>query len=143
MTHFDLHTAPGHLLRRLNQHHTTIFGQETAAFELTSPQFAVLAALEDMDGCNQVGLSQIVGIDRTTIGGVIDRLEARGWVTREPDTNDARRKLVRLTDSGRGAYEALVPCVERVQERLLAPLGPRERDIVIELLGRTVEELDE
>ncbi|HOS86537.1 MAG TPA: MarR family transcriptional regulator, partial [Burkholderiaceae bacterium] len=96
-TPFDFEHAPGHLVRRAHQLAVALFMEETAAFEVTPVQFAILNALIDIPGEDQVTLAARVAFDAATSGSVIGRLEARGWIRREVDPKDKRRKLLWVT----------------------------------------------
>lgn len=122
----DVHHMPGHLVRRLQQVAVRLFAAETGA-DLTPVQFAAIAALRQKPGVDQATLSTLIGYDRATIGGVIDRLEARGWVARSAGPADRRRKLVELTAAGRRAHDRAMRAVDATQARLVAPLSEGER----------------
>src|SRR3954469_16563028 len=89
---FDFRHAPGHLIRRMHQVSVAIFMEETSGFDVTPVQFAILNALLEDPGEDQVTLARSVAFDAATFGSVIARLEGRGWVRREPDAADRRRK---------------------------------------------------
>ena len=76
---------------------------------------------------DQRTLAGTIGFDTSTIGGVIDRLEVRGWVQRNASPDDRRVRLLTLTDWGGALLEEAVPSVLRAQERMLEPLPKRER----------------
>ena len=77
---FDFYQAPGHLVRRAHQRAVALFMEETAGFDVTPVQFAILNELIDRPGEDQVTLAARVAFDAATSGSVIGRLEARGWV---------------------------------------------------------------
>src|SRR5690349_19272706 len=131
---FDFRHAPGHLIRRAHQVAVAIFMEETADHEVTPVQFAILNALLDAPGEDQVTLARKVAFDAATFGSVIARLEARGWVRREPDENDRRRKRLWVTPGGAEAARRMKRSVARVQSRILEPLDERERGQLLALL---------
>ena len=77
--------------------------QDQASSErgLTIPQFRAIANLCSTDGIKQSELAERTDTDPMTVSGIIERLEAKGYVRREPDPNDSRAKLVFVTDVGR------------------------------------------
>src|SRR5438128_1858094 len=75
---FDFRHAPGHLIRRAHQVSVAVFMEETAGFDATPVQFAILNALLEDPGEDQVTLSRKVAFDAATFGAVIARLEGRG-----------------------------------------------------------------
>lgn len=121
-----VHRMPGHYIRRVQQVAVRLFAEGVDG-DITPVQFAALATISDSPGIGQAALAAMIGYDRATIGGVVDRLEAKGWATRSADANDRRSKILMLTDAGRKALAAARPQVEAVQEKLLAPLGESER----------------
>ena len=135
---FDFRHAPGHLIRRAHQLAVAIFMEETAEFGVTPVQFAILNALIEDPGEDQVTLAGKVAFDAATFGSVIARLEARGWVKREPDAQDRRRKLLWVTAEGEKAALAMKRAVAKAQARILGPLDGGERDQLLALLDKLV-----
>lgn len=135
---FDFEHAPGHLIRRAQQFAVAVFMEETAAFDVTPVQFAMLNALVDAPGTDQVTLAGRVAFDPATSGSVIGRLEAKGWVRREADVHDRRRKLLWVTPAGEQTVQQMKRVVIRAQTRILAPLSAAEREQFVRLLGKLV-----
>jgi len=135
---FDFQHAPGHLIRRAHQLAVAIFMEETGDFDVTPVQFSILNALIDDPGEDQVTLAAKVAFDAATFGSVIGRLEAKGWVRREADAQDRRRKLLWVTPEGENAAQAMKRSVAKVQTRLLGPLDTAERRQLTALLGKLV-----
>ena len=135
---FDFQQAPGHLIRRAHQLSVAIFMEETAAYDVTPVQFAILNALMGANGVDQVTLAARVAFDAATSGSVIGRLEAKGWVRREADAHDRRRKLLWVTPAGEQAVQQMKRAVARVQTRLLGPLNAAEREQIVHLLAKVV-----
>ena len=135
---YDFRHAPGHLIRRAHQVSWALFMEETAGFDVTPVQFAILSALLEDPGEDQVTLARKVAFDPATFGSVIARLEGRGWVRREADTADRRRKLLWVTPEGAEVQQKMRRAVARVQQRILEPLSPPERDQLVHLLDRLV-----
>jgi DNA-binding MarR family transcriptional regulator len=130
--------APGHLIRRAQQTAVSVFMEETAAFDVTPVQFAILNALIDGPGEDQVTLSKNVAFDPATFGSVITRLEVKGWVSRAADATDKRRKLVWITEEGKQVAFAMQRAVAKAQVRIVAPLTDEEQDQLVRLLGKLV-----
>jgi DNA-binding MarR family transcriptional regulator len=135
---FDFRQAPGHLIRRAHQLAVAIFMEETADYGVTPVQFAILNALIEDPGEDQVTLAGKVAFDAATFGSVIGRLEAKGWVRRKPDAQDKRRKLLWVTPEGERAAVAMKRAVAKAQTRILGPLEGAERDQLLKLLGKLV-----
>lgn len=135
---FDFEHAPGHLIRRAHQVAVAVFMEETGEHDVTPVQFAILHALIDDPGEDQVTLAGKVAFDAATFGSVIGRLEGKGWVRREPDVADRRRKLLWVTPEGEHAALAMKRAVTRAQRRILGPLQPDEQQQLMALLGKLV-----
>ena len=135
---FDFEHAPGHLVRRAHQLAVAVFMEETGDFDVTPVQFAILNALIDDPGEDQVTLAGRVAFDAATSGSVISRLESKGWVRREADPADRRRKLLWVTPEGEQVALRMKRAVARAQARIVAPLDAPERAQLVQLLGKLV-----
>lgn len=135
---YDIAHAPGHLIRRAQQIAVAEFGREMAAFDVTPVQFALLNAMIDTPGVDQITLANAVAFDPATSGSVIGRLEAKGWVRREADPHDRRRKLLYVTTEGQQAVVRMKEAVDRVQQNILSPLTTPDREVFIRLLAQLV-----
>jgi DNA-binding MarR family transcriptional regulator len=130
----------GHLIRRLQQISTQLFANRMreAGYEITSVQFAAMDALGEHPGIDQAGVAALIAYDRATIGGVIDRLVAKGLVARVVNTQDRRAREVRLTKDGEKRYADLLPVVWAVQDDILGRLSPDERTQFMALARKMV-----
>jgi DNA-binding MarR family transcriptional regulator len=135
----DLHTQPGHLIRRAQQIAVALFIEECAAFDLTPVQYAAMVAIGEQEGIDATRLSAQIAFDRSTLGNVLERLEARGYVQRYASQGDKRIKLLKLTPEGRAVVRRAEAPVRRAQDRILAPLGPKDRRALLALLAQLVE----
>ncbi len=135
----DLQATPGHLIRRAQQIAVSIFAEQLSSADITPVQFAILNALLGSPGIDQVSLAKRVAFDPATSGSVIGRLEAKGWVVRQADPNDRRRKLLVVTPAGVQALGLVQADVARIQEKILSPLTPQEQSQFVQLLSRLVQ----
>ena len=135
---YDFAHAPGHLIRRAQQVAVALFADHLAAFDVTPVQFAIMNALIDTPGTDQVSLAARVALDAATSGSVISRLEAKGWVRREASPQDRRRKLLWLTPKGQKAVMAMAPLASEVQSLILQPLTAPEQQQFLDLLAKLV-----
>ena len=133
-----LHRKPGYLIRRLQQMAVSIFLEETERFDITPVQYATLAAVNVYPGIDQLRVANAIGFDRTTISGVIDRLEAKGFLQRLPSKVDRRAKELLTTPAGRKLLQAIEDSTNRVQARILAPLPAAEKKAFLQSLERLV-----
>lgn len=119
----------GHLIRRLHQISTHVFMQQmqAAGVDLTPVQFAAMDAIMAEPGIDQAGVAARIAYDRATIGGVIDRLEKRGFVERRVSPQDRRAREVRLTVAGQQVFDEVLPIVTALQDDILPGLDAGER----------------
>src|ERR1700734_1943956 len=112
-----VYTAPGYLFRRMQQIAVAIFMEECRAYDLTPVQYASLVAIQTHPGIDATRLSAVIAFDRSTLGSVIERLEAKGYVVRKPSREDKRVKLLHLSRSGGAMLREIMPSVDRAQGR--------------------------
>lgn len=124
----------GFVLRKANQRHLALFSARIG--DLTPPQFATLARLEEVGEASQNQLGALIAMDAATIKGVIDRLKARGLVELDTHKEDRRRLVVRLSAKGRETLARLRPLAFAITEETLAPLTGRERASLMRLLAK-------
>jgi DNA-binding MarR family transcriptional regulator len=135
---YDYHAAPGHLIRRMHQLSVAVFTETTADFDITPVQFAMLNALIEEPGEDQVTLAGKVAFDAATSGAVIARLEAKGLLRRDTDPRDKRRKLLTATAEGEKMALAMKSAVTEVQNLILQPLTTQEAQQLTHLLSKLV-----
>jgi DNA-binding MarR family transcriptional regulator len=104
---YNIEESVGFLLAKCYQRGYGIFRERLEPYHITPPQFSILAFLWKEDGQSQAQLSEHSHIDRTTIVGLIDRLERDGLVERHHRDTDRRTNWIRLTQKGRALEEEL------------------------------------
>lgn len=137
----DYQDMPGHLIRRLNQISTSVFMMRMAGLghDLTPVQFAALSALASHPGIDQATLAGMIAHDRATLGAVIARLEARGYVQRQTSQRDRRARVLALTDAGRALLGPVTRAVQAIQPEILSGLTDAERATLVALLHKTTQ----
>jgi MarR family transcriptional regulator, lower aerobic nicotinate degradation pathway regulator len=134
-----VYTAPGYLFRRMQQIAVAIFTEECKAYDLTPVQYAALVAIRTHPGIDATRLSAVIAFDRSTLGSVIERLEAKRHIERMPAAGDKRVKLLHLTKTGAALLRDITPSVERAQARMLQPLKPADRTTLMALMAQLVD----
>ena len=134
-----VYAAPGYLFRRMQQIAVSIFMEECKAFDLTPVQYAALIAIHTHPGIDATRLSAVIAFDRSTLGSVIERLQAKDYVERKPAPEDKRIKLLYLTRAGVTILREIIPAVERAQARMLEPLKPADRKTLMGLMSQLVD----
>src|SRR5690606_38154352 len=109
-------------IRRLHQISVGIFLQSVGEGGVTPVQYAALQVVSNQPGIDQRTLARNIALDTSTTGGVVDRLEARGWLERRTSPEDRRARQLFLTRSGEQALAETIPAMLHAQEHILAPL---------------------
>jgi MarR family transcriptional regulator, lower aerobic nicotinate degradation pathway regulator len=133
-----IYEKPGHLIRRLQQLAVSVFLQETAGFDITPPQYGALAAIRAHPGIDQLRLGNALGLDRTTVMGIVARLESKRLITRVAGAADRRTRQLELTDAGGRLLKRMFPHTERAQLRMLEGLSRTEQRLFVQFLTRLV-----
>lgn len=126
------HDSVMHQLRRAGQ--VTASEWQRRMPELTPTQFGVLFALGGSDRLDQTELGAIASVDRSTLTPLLDRLEARGLVTKTVDPANRRRRLIGLTESGRKCLAVGTVQVEDTARWITSVLGEERSRELTELL---------
>lgn len=119
-------TAVGHLLRRAHQNHVAEWN-EVFAGQITIPQFSVLAASCALKVPDQQTVSELAGLDASSAGAVVSRMEIDGWLVRKADQQDRRRKIIVITPAARVAARWASLGGDQVEGRLLNALDNPQR----------------
>lgn len=112
------------------------FQAAVAPHDVTPGQFGVLIMIRENEGLSQSDLGSAVGIDRSTMVAVIDRLESRGLVVRAPSPNDRRSYALRLSPEGEKLMDDLIPRVQAHDRGMVKDLSEEERLQLIDFLRR-------
>lgn len=134
----ELQEMPGHLIRRAHQISGAVFAANLAGRDLTSVQYAALVAVDSTPGIDATRLSDLIAFDKATLGGVLDRLEAKGLVSRGPSQADRRMKTVTLTSAGKALLGEVEGQVLKAQADMLGPLTVADRKALIALLKKFI-----
>jgi DNA-binding MarR family transcriptional regulator len=113
--------------------------EECRAYDLTPVQYAALVAIRTHPGIDATRLSAVIAFDRSTLGSVIERLQAKQLIERKPAAEDKRVKLLHLTRAGAALLRDIMPSVDRAQARMLQPLKPADRKTLMVLLTQLVD----
>ena len=133
-------------------------GDAELAEALGAVAFAVMAALTKVAAEHDLSLTQLrtigilrdrqltiteladaLGLDRSSVSGLVDRTEARGIVVRQPNPDDARSVHVSLSPQGAEAFEVGATEIAGMLTALTDALTPDETEQLTELLDRMLE----
>jgi DNA-binding MarR family transcriptional regulator len=140
MDTYRLNRSPVYLLHRVHQCAEDVFRQSTAS-GLTPRQLAVLLTVAENEGMNQLEISVLTGIDRTTVAEVVRRLARRGLLQRRRSRSDRRAYVLKVTGDGQEAMRAAEPAALLVDARALDALPKAKRATFVAALQAIVAEL--
>ena len=102
-----------------------------------------MLAIRAMPGIDQLRLGNAMRCDRTTVSGVVRRLEAKKLIRRRTGKADRRAKALFITREGERMLERLSEVAAHAQQRILTGLSDAERKRALELLGRVVRHFEQ
>jgi DNA-binding MarR family transcriptional regulator len=129
----------GHLARRLQQVSLGIISESLADEGLTQLQWATLLVVGDIPGTDQRRLADALGIAPVNAGQNLRELEARGLVRRRTNGADRRARELHVTGAGAKLIKRVRPINYAAHDRILAPLAPKEREVLMDLMARVIE----
>ncbi len=136
---YDIEKSVGFLLAKAYRKGFACFREPLSKYNITPPQFSVLAFLWKKDGLTQTELSEKSRIDRTTMVGLIDRLGGEGLVERRPDEADRRAYRIHLTGKGRALEDELSSLAGEVTARWTKSLTGKEKSELTRMLEKILE----
>jgi DNA-binding MarR family transcriptional regulator len=131
----DLGAAFARLTRAMIEAETPVL----RAHDVEMWDYAVLSGLEEGAAPTQSELAAAVGRDKTRLIPILDRLEARGLLSRTPDPADRRNRVVALTEEGRELVQSCRAGIREVEAELLAAIDPGERSVFVAVLDRLAD----
>ncbi|MBS4217510.1 MarR family transcriptional regulator [Bacillus sp. FJAT-49711] len=120
-----------------------LISNELAPYRIGSGQYIFLMAIAFQQPITQKELSKKLLIDKTTTAKAITKLEAEGYVRREPDPADNRYHLLYLTDSGREVVPRVQEGLDRVKSKTRMGITDEEYDLLVGLLRTVLSNLTE
>ncbi len=128
----------GYALRRTQ---SAVFADFGATFaraneSLTPGEFGLLVLVERNAGLSQMALARALGIDRSTLVPILNRLQARGFLVRRASPTDGRTHALGLTTAGEKALARFAKLVRSHEKRIATGLSAAEIRSLIELLEK-------
>ena len=134
------HTVSKHgiirLVNRVRVELIDALDRELAQFDITAAQLIVLASVANREADSPAGLCKNISYDPGAMTRMIDRLEQKGLVRRNPNPDDRRATNLEITTAGRALYPQLLAAKESVQGRFLRGFTEQEVRVLEQLLNR-------
>lgn len=134
--------APASLARRFYQICMAMIADCVAPAGLSPLQFAVMSYINKRNGepgIDQSGLASRLGVDRNNASLLVDQLEKMALLSRRVPENDRRARLLQLTPKGERIYARFEAANIEANNRILDPLAPAERTLLLDMLTRIVK----
>jgi DNA-binding MarR family transcriptional regulator len=113
----------GHLLKQAQFRFTGLTTAALAPLGIMPMEWAALLRFDDQRLLSQAAVAQQLGIDRTTMVGLVDELERKGLVQRRPHSEDRRKNVVELTVAGRTLKQRAAEKVDECEREFLSALS--------------------
>ena len=128
----------GYALRRTQSAVFADFASSFAAAgeSVTPGEFGLLVLVERNPGLSQMALARALGIDRSTLVPILDRLQGRRLLRRRSAPDDGRANALALTAAGKTALARFARLVRGHERRIAADLSPAEARTLIGLLDK-------
>ncbi|MFI6170624.1 MarR family winged helix-turn-helix transcriptional regulator [Nocardia sp. NPDC051052] len=115
----------GYLLKHAALRYGELTSTKLEPLGIAPQEWAALNCLDEQHGHSQKDVAELLGIDRTTMVALIDRLQTQGWVERRPHPGDRRKNTVILTKKGRDMLRRGARLIDECERQFLAALrGP-------------------
>jgi DNA-binding MarR family transcriptional regulator len=105
-------------------------------------EWIVLTALGERPGRTQLALAQELGLDKTTMTSLLDRLELDGFLVRRQLPNDRRARIPEITTAGRRVQAKVATCRQAAEAAAMLGLSAREQQAMRSMLVRLAESSD-
>jgi adenylate cyclase len=131
--------AESHLARRFHALCHVAMKAVTGTEDLEPVEYGSLSSVHDAPGIDEQHLAERMGFDLTTARRIAKRLERRGFIERSPKVGSARSRGLSVTAAGAKIVERLRPAIRAAHDRIMVPLSDREREVLLDLLGRVIK----
>jgi DNA-binding MarR family transcriptional regulator len=138
----DFEHNPGFLIGRIARRMSAEMDRRMREHDVTFAQAAVMSRLWWQDGLTQSELLDQVGLDASTLTGLLQRMTRQGLVRRKGDRTDGRVLRVYLTPRGRALRPVLIPEAEAVNDWFFAGFSNDERTRFLKFLHQALDNLE-
>jgi DNA-binding MarR family transcriptional regulator len=151
----DLNTSLrfGFLIHDVSRLRRVVVDRSLKPLGITRSQWWVLAFLSRRDGMTQTALAADLDLTKVAIGGLLDRMEAAGFVERRADQNDGRARRIYLTRAGAKLVSTIRETVESIELEILSRVPDDElsqaaetlrklKDTLLEMAGVEAEDIE-
>ena len=130
------------MIRKLMQGGELYTKELNKKFQVSAPQLSCLLALSEQGPLPPSQIAKYIMVNSSTITGIIDRLEQKGFVERSRTSHDRRVITISLTEKGRILVQSAPPPLQKKIVEGLKKLPPREVDEIVQVLMKLATMMD-
>ena len=134
MLRYDFENSVGYWVIQAAHEYQQAVNEELAPHGITWRQGQVLGCLSLYGPLSQADLAQQMRVEPPTLVGILDRMERDGWIRRDNDASDRRRKVIHPTDAAEPVWAKIATCARRVRARATRGLSSEQLATLKELL---------
>lgn len=141
MLQYDFEESIGYWITITSHFYQDALNQELIPYGITFRQFQVIGWLVYEGPLSQVELAERMMIEPPTLVRILDRMERDGWIKRESDPDDRRRKVVQILPEAKPIWAQMVTCLRRLRKKATQGMTPGQVEILKSLLMQVQENL--
>ena len=145
MSYFNEQKHMGILFRDINNTIVTLLNKDLEQYGITLMQNEILTYIyfyAEKQNINQKDIERFFNSTNPTITGILNRLQAKGLIIRRPSIEDARYKIIELTEKGKNiVIESHTMKVNKMEQRIVENLSNEEEKELKRLLGKVLKGL--
>lgn len=120
----------GYTLSKVAQKMDKQFSKSLSMYGIDSRGYGVLVTLSNNDSITQIKIGELMSIDRTTVGQLIDMLESKGFVKRQQNPKDRRQNLIVLTNEGKTLVVKMWQEMHQIEQGVIANLADWQKEVL-------------
>lgn len=134
MLRYDFENSVGYWIIQAAHEYQQAVNEELAPHGITWRQGQVLGCLALHGPLSQSELAEQMRVEPPTLVGILDRMERDGWIRRDADPTDRRRKVIHPTDAAEPVWSKIATCARRVRARAIRGVTSEQLATLKELL---------
>ena len=130
--------SAGYLMNHIARQFAILLSEGLKPLGIAPAQFPILIELWNKDGLSQQELVGRADLKQATIANTLARMERDGLITREPNPEDARSRLIMLTEHARALQSSSTEIAKAINQEALADLSADEQKLFLEMAQKII-----
>lgn len=130
--------SAGYLMNHIARQFAILLSEGLKPLGIAPAQFPILLELWQKDGLSQQELVERADLKQATIANTLARMERDGLITREPNPDDARSRLIMLTEQARSLQQQSTEIAQAINQTALSDLSADEQKLFLEMAAKIV-----